>query len=52
MHSISFQITARAELLADGHSIGQFATEAEAASMAIRFAQDNDALYAIHYARR
>lgn len=52
MARIMFEITRSNELVADGVPMGRFANEAAAADMAVRFAQDNDALYRIDYERR
>ena len=52
MARMEFEITRRNELLAGGQLVGRFADEHAAANLAVRFAQDNDALYTITYERR
>ena len=46
---MTFWITRKNELYADGELIGRFESEAAAADMAIRFAQENGRLYSIRY---
>lgn len=50
MTKIEFFADRKGNLTADGQFIGQFASQDAAADMAVRFAQDNDALYVIYYA--
>ncbi len=47
--TIEFWITRNGRLTADGEVIGQFGSEAAAADVAIRFAQDAGALYRLFY---
>ena len=52
MTTISYFITRKNDLYANGNLIDRFASEDAAADMAVRFAQDNDALWSILYERR
>ncbi|QFU30252.1 hypothetical protein BSP_01115 [Brevundimonas sp. Bb-A] len=47
--TIEFWITRNGRLTADGEVIGQFGSEAAAADVAIRFAQDAGVFYRIYY---
>lgn len=47
--TIEFWITRNGRLTADGEVIGEFGSEAAAADVAIRFAQDAGALYRLFY---
>jgi hypothetical protein len=47
---IEFMITRDGTLLADGQLIDRYLSQAAAADMAVRFAQDQAALYSILYA--
>jgi len=48
--ALEFFISRNGNLTSEGELIGNFGTEAAAADMAIRFAQDSDRLYRIFYA--
>lgn len=48
--ALEFFISRNGNLTSEGELIGNFETEAAAADMAIRFAQDSDRLYRIFYA--
>lgn len=52
MTSISYFITRQNDLFADGNFIERFTSEEAAADMAVRVAQDNDALWSILLERR
>lgn len=52
MPRIDFMISRHNDLYADGNYIARFASEAAAANMAVRFAQDHGALYSVLYERR
>jgi len=47
--AMTFEITRRNELFHDGYFVARFETEAAAANIAVRFAQDADAPYRIEY---
>ena len=49
---IELFITRSHTLIADGQMVERYPGEAAAAAMAVRFAQDNGALYSIDYERR
>ncbi len=52
MPLLNFTISRRNELLTDDETVGRFTSEAAAADVAIRHAQDNHCLYTITYERR
>ncbi|MEQ1689089.1 MAG: hypothetical protein ABL874_10995 [Sphingopyxis sp.] len=52
MTTIAYFITRQNDLFANGNFIERFTSEEAAADMAVRFAQDNDALWSILLERR